>query len=135
MEYEPDFDVDYYLKQYPDVAASGMDPYLHFIQFGIDEGRLGAKPRLRSVPGAIAFDPARETVLVVSHEASMTGAPILSLNLVRGLQRRYNVVSLLLGGGPLVRDFREASVLSVEPHGPVHPAGLAGEPIGRLRGL
>lgn len=133
MENEfPEFDAEYYLRQYPDVAASGMDPYLHFVQFGIDEGRLGARPRLRAFDGAMRFDPTRETVLVVSHEASMTGAPILSLNLIRGLQRRYNVVSLLLGGGPLVPQFREACVLSVEPRGRRHHAELAAETIAQI---
>lgn len=131
----PDFDREFYLRQYPDVAASGMDPYEHFVHFGINEGRLGARPRLRHFQGAIAFDPSRETVLVVSHEASMTGAPILSLNLVRGLQRTYNVIALLLGGGPLVREFRDACVLSIEPQGRRHHAELARETIAQLTAL
>lgn len=133
MEHEqPDFDAAYYLEQYPDVAASGMDPYFHFAHFGIHEGRLGARPRLRRFAGAVPFDPTRETVLVVSHEASVTGAPILSLNLIRALQRRYNVVSLLLGGGPLVSEFREACVVSAEPLGRRHHAELAKETIEQL---
>ncbi len=32
-------DDDWYLEQYPDVKASGMDPYQHFMRFGVKEGR------------------------------------------------------------------------------------------------
>lgn len=63
--------------------------------------------------GGQAFDPGKQTILIVSHEAQLTGAPILSLNLVRRFQHRYNVVALLLGGGPLVDDFRASCVALV----------------------
>lgn len=33
------FDAAYYLETNPDVAASGMDPYLHFLSSGMREGR------------------------------------------------------------------------------------------------
>jgi len=29
----------YYLQSNPDVAAAGVNPLLHYIQFGISEGR------------------------------------------------------------------------------------------------
>ena len=35
----PLFDAEWYLKQYPDVLSSGMDPLLHFIKRGAAEGR------------------------------------------------------------------------------------------------
>lgn len=34
-----DFDAAWYLQQNPDVAAAGVDPYQHFQQYGISEGR------------------------------------------------------------------------------------------------
>lgn len=34
-----EFDATYYLQQYPDVAASGMDPLTHYEKFGWKEGR------------------------------------------------------------------------------------------------
>lgn len=37
---QPAFDADWYLQRYPDVAASGMDPELHFLHHGAAEGRL-----------------------------------------------------------------------------------------------
>ncbi len=33
------FDEQWYLKEYPDVARSGMDPVRHYIKFGVEEGR------------------------------------------------------------------------------------------------
>lgn len=33
------FDADWYLKTYPDVATSGIDPYKHYLKFGAQEGR------------------------------------------------------------------------------------------------
>jgi glycosyltransferase involved in cell wall biosynthesis len=111
----PDFDADFYVSRYPDVAASGVDPYEHFTQHGRAEGRLGCIPRFAFEPGGKGFDPNRETVLVVSHEASRTGAPVLSLNIVEKLQQRYNVVSLLMGPGQMVEAFRQESALVCGP--------------------
>jgi glycosyltransferase involved in cell wall biosynthesis len=38
------FDREWYLKRYPDVAASGMDPYYHYLNHGVNEGRLPVAP-------------------------------------------------------------------------------------------
>src|SRR5208282_1778674 len=54
-------------------------------------------------------DPRKETILVVSHEASRTGGPVLALNIVQKLSTRYNVIGLILGGGDLTDHFRKAS--------------------------
>lgn len=57
----------------------------------------------------------RETILIVSHEASRSGAPVLAYNLVRALVERYNVVVLLMAPGPLSPAFLDAgaAVMSV----------------------
>ncbi|MFC3110338.1 rhamnan synthesis F family protein [Undibacterium arcticum] len=99
------FDPALYLKLNPDVADAGGDPTIHYLHHGRREGRVFSVPDL-------CFDHDlnvdRETVLLVSHEASRTGAPVLSLNLVHGLVGRYNVIVLLLVGGPLSDAFRLA---------------------------
>jgi glycosyltransferase involved in cell wall biosynthesis len=59
-------------------------------------------------------DASKKTIMVVSHEASRTGAPILAWNLVNELSRKYNVVSLILGGGELRDDFLSAGVALFE---------------------
>lgn len=101
-----EFDEEFYLRMYPDVAESGMDAHQHYLLHGKTEGRQGARLQLELVPGRISHDRQKPTILIVSHEASLTGAPILSLNLVRGLQTKYNVIAMLLGDGPLMDAFR-----------------------------
>ena len=56
----------------------------------------------------VAFDPQKKTILIISHEASRTGAPILALNLVQLFSERYNVIGLILGGGELIDHFVQA---------------------------
>ena len=109
------FNQRFYLSQYPDIAASGIMPYEHFMLHGRHEGRLGCPPALEHSGDFTEFDSARDTVLVVSHEASRTGAPVLSLNLVQILGQKYNVVALLLGGGMLESAFREAGAVVIGP--------------------
>lgn len=101
-----DFDGQVYLKLNPDLMAAGVDPAAHFLSYGQREGRHYALPEF-TVTRSASFDAAMPTVLLVSHEASRTGAPILSLNLVQVLAHKYNVVALLLGGGALKQAFEE----------------------------
>lgn len=35
-----DYDWDFYLQQYPDIAAAGIDPAKHYFQFGRNEDAL-----------------------------------------------------------------------------------------------
>lgn len=34
------FDPEWYLKKYPDVANASIDPAIHFIRYGLNEGRI-----------------------------------------------------------------------------------------------
>ena len=73
-----------------------------------------------SVASTLAFDtsridPSRETVLMVSHQASRTGAPILAYNIALNLATRYNVVVLLLESGALVEDFKACTAAVIGP--------------------
>ncbi len=67
-------------------------------------------PVLASTGPIVGLKPGLKTVMVVSHDASRTGAPILALNLVRELSTRCNVVTVVLGGGELLADFAALSV-------------------------
>lgn len=57
----------------------------------------------------------RENVILVVHEASRTGAPVLGWNIAHHLGKRYNMFTLMLDGGPLVTDF---VAVSAEVYGP-----------------
>ena len=64
--------------------------------------------------GAQSVDASKPTVIVVSHEASTTGAPILALNLTQQLSSRHNVVVILLRGGVLKHQFQASSTAVIE---------------------
>ena len=56
----------------------------------------------------------KKSILIVSHQASRTGAPILALNLANKFQNKYNIFILVLSGGVLSRDFRSIGACNVE---------------------
>lgn len=110
------FDSVFYLRKYPDVALANINPLIHYLRNGRHEGRLPNAPKIVFQGNIeIDLDPSLENVLIVSHEASRTGAPILSLNLVRILSERYNVIVLLMGGGALVSSFRDEGAVVIGP--------------------
>ncbi|WP_213297220.1 rhamnan synthesis F family protein [Paraburkholderia sacchari] len=113
-----DFDAVYYLKLYPDVKKAQLDPYRHFIDYGRAEGRSGRPARLKLRASDRGLHPGRDCVLVVSHEASRTGAPVLAWNICRELRNQFNVITLLLGNGELEDHFVADSDVVVGPYSP-----------------
>ena len=128
----PDFDEAFYLDMYPDVRESGIDPYEHFVQHGKAEGRIGRSPHLKLQKSSVPWDAEKKAVLVVSHDASRTGAPILSLNIARELQKRLNVIVLVLGDGPMMVAFCEVAPVVVGPMLVRGNVGMAGDVIAQL---
>src|SRR6185295_11777494 len=57
----------------------------------------------------------RETILLIAHEASRTGAPVLSYNIALRLRHKYNIVAVLLGAGELFDDFEACCAAVVGP--------------------
>jgi glycosyltransferase involved in cell wall biosynthesis len=107
------FDPTYYNERYPIQGSSGL--LEHYVTLGKADGF-----RPVSLAAAMPFDrsridPQRETVLVISHEASRTGAPILGYNIVKRLRARYNVVTLLLGDGEIFPAFEDVSSAVIGP--------------------
>jgi glycosyltransferase involved in cell wall biosynthesis len=126
-----DFDPVLYRRLHPDLADPSIDVSAHYLDFGRHEGRTYAFPALE-LSGGEACQTDRETVMVVSHEASRTGAPILSLNLVQSLQKRYNVVAVLLGGGALQEAFRQSGAVVVTMAAARHNSILANHLVEQL---
>ena len=77
--------------------------------------QIQEKPSLEYFGDLKDIKPDRETILVVSHEASRTGAPILALNIIQALNKKYNVVAMLLGQGTMENDFRKAATIVIKP--------------------
>lgn len=76
--FKHELDLDFYQSAYPDLRKAGIDPLLHFLDYGRHEGRVSnpSQQRLRpSVPGEIrklivkefALRPGGEAALMVSH--------------------------------------------------------------------
>lgn len=103
------FEPAYYAERNPDVVAAGLNVLCHFIQHGQFEGRRGMPVAAETAIDPSKFSASKETVVVVSHEASRTGAPILALNIAEQLATTYNVVSIVFRGGALVNEFKSVS--------------------------
>ncbi|PMY46914.1 MULTISPECIES: glycosyltransferase family 4 protein [Pseudomonas] len=108
------FNADFYRAMYP-VLASLADPERHFLDHGRAEGLLGSIPSITLSRPVESLHNDKPTILLISHEASRTGAPILSLNIVEHLTSQFNVVTLLLGGGPLEKSFIETGAIVAGP--------------------
>ena len=70
---------------------------------------------LRVNRGSHKFDTKLKTIIVVSHEASRTGAPILAWNIVEHLSMKANIITILMRGGELRASFIESSCAVIEP--------------------
>lgn len=105
-----EFDPIFYRRRYGDLACLAPgELLLHYIRFGRAEGRVAC-----SVLRHLAFpldrlDPTKPCMVVAAHEATRTGAAILSWNLAAEFSRTYNVVVLLRRGGPIQETFSEVA--------------------------
>lgn len=108
------FHTGHYLARYPDLRRARLNPLLHFERHGRAENRAGVPehpvppPPALLVPGGAGRREERPRAIVVTHEASFTGAPIVALNIVRHLGATHDVIVWLGRDGPLVADFEGA---------------------------
>jgi glycosyltransferase involved in cell wall biosynthesis len=110
------FDPMYYRDRYPDLAESPMNALAHYLSFGQAEGRRAVSVASELYLDRSRIDPRRKTILLVAHDASRSGAPILAHNLAQRNRPKYNVVALLLGGGELLPHFEETCAAVVGPN-------------------
>lgn len=123
---QPEFDAEFYRTIYPDIAAAGVDPHDHYVKHGQSEGRLARPPeQLNALADFRFMDSAKETVLIVSHEGVRGGAPILAYNIMKVLGKKYNVIALFLGDGPMLKESRDIGALVVGPIGLAGSSQLA----------
>ena len=103
-----DFDESEYLFLNPDIIDSGIPPAIHFAKFGKAEGRLYKSGNL--VPGERSFDPKLKTCLLVTHDLSLTGSPMLALDLIKNFENKVNVIILSYNNdGKLLNNFKQNS--------------------------
>lgn len=113
------FSMRRYLETYQDIDKAGMDPLEHYLLYGAQEGRLTlAELRQSHYRGRCGYISSRPTCLIVVHECSRTGAPIVGLDLAREAARSHNVVIAALREGPLLESFRDYAcdvVITLQP--------------------
>src|SRR5205823_6151269 len=71
------FDPEYYGRRNPDVARAGVSLLWHYITSGRGEGRRPVSSAAQFRFDRSRLHPGRQVVVVINHEASRTGAPIL----------------------------------------------------------
>jgi glycosyltransferase involved in cell wall biosynthesis len=111
----PGFDPKYYADRNPDLRQRALPLLYHHIMYGRRDGR-----RPLCIADQLKFDrsrldPRRKTILIVTHQASRTGAPILAYNIAKRLSERFNVVTLVLLPGELMPDFEHHSAAVIGP--------------------
>ena len=72
-------------------------------------------PETQLSEGLLYLKASKETVLLVTHDVTRTGAPILVFNLASFLREKYNVIVLTLAGGALQNDFLAPSSIMIGP--------------------
>ncbi|QLE78811.1 glycosyltransferase [Francisella sp. Scap27] len=69
------------------------------------------------IAGLKEFDENKETIILVSHQSSATGAPLLGLNIARLLNKKYNVINYVMDKSDIHDVFIEDCFLLVEELG------------------
>lgn len=121
------FFADGYRDMYPDVAANGVDPWHHYLLNSKKEGRSRCSMEgSMSYEGRIKAIGSKGNILLVGHDASRSGAPVLTLNILKSLKDAYNVYAMCLGDGELLGDFINNSccTFTVEPKYRFNPVFL-----------
>lgn len=67
--------------------------------------------------GLKAFDENKETIVLVSHQSSATGAPLLGLNMGKSLNKKYNVIHYVMDKSDIHDAFIKDCFLLVEELG------------------
>jgi ferritin-like metal-binding protein YciE len=119
-----------YLSNNLDVLLLGLDPLYHYLRYGKIENReissLSCRKKYQFQEGknhhieisktaddiqinASDIFQKEKTALIVTHESSRTGAPILTLNISHFLKQKYNVIICSLGSGDLDIYFKNES--------------------------
>mgnify|MGYP002401096959 CR=1 FL=1 len=111
------FDPAYYRDRYPDLRNI-PNCLKHYLHNGQHEGRRPVSLATQVAIDVSRIDPNRQTILMVSHMANRTGAPILAYNIAMKLRQKYNIVVLVLRGGELVDDFTKICASVVGPFNP-----------------
>lgn len=125
------FDALAYSEWRGGLIEKGINPKIHAALFGI-YSRLS---QFRSgMDNSLVQDVKSEQdwVLVVTHDQSRTGAPILALSLVNELAKNFNVATVALGAGVLSDNFAKSSNAYFKFFGPRQSSHQFSRFVGKL---
>jgi glycosyltransferase involved in cell wall biosynthesis len=110
-----EFDPISYRAWRGELLTSEINPYTHALLYGVNEKfkSLVSRQKARPSKATTSGDPTKDWVLVVTHDSTRTGAPILALSLIKHLRQSFNVASVSLGVGPLFPNFNTESNLHI----------------------
>ena len=92
------------VEQYP------MKKFRHFYGEIRKQFRRFCRKIIIETSGSFSnLNPEKQTCIVVAHDLSQTGCPIMTWNMIKILHERYNVISIALKYGPLESDFKSVS--------------------------
>lgn len=69
------------------------------------EEQLPAEETKLTYGDPLSLDNGRETCVIVSHDASRSGCPILCWDIANKLKADYNIIFVVLGDGPILKPF------------------------------
>ena len=109
------FDTTLYLEQYPDIKKSKSNPLMHFALHGKNEGRIGYFDinRMR-VNGGQPLQPELSALIVVSHESSATGAPLVGYNIGNELNKEFNIIHIIIKESNLNSEFISTCHMAIQ---------------------
>ncbi|MBA3009203.1 MAG: glycosyltransferase [Proteobacteria bacterium] len=86
------------------------------------EGPRAVLSKIRSKTGSVKqgkrkYENDKETIILVSHESSATGAPLLGLNIARSLNEKFNVINMVLRKSNIHEMFFEDAFLVIDGMG------------------
>lgn len=107
-------DTALYMSLYSDMASNAINPLYHYLTSGREEGRQGLF-NIESYleEGSMVHNIKLDTLVVVNHESSATGAPLLGLNIAQSLSKEYNIIQIILKPSVLHTDFLKSCELMV----------------------
>lgn len=110
------FSIAHYYQKHPEVRERHLNPLLHYLAQGDDPERFTYFPWRSSTCG-LSDQTGHYNILVFSHDASRTGAPILLLSFLKTLKKlkgqEINLWIVLDQGGVLAEEF-QACALTLE---------------------
>ena len=133
-----EFNTSYYLEANPDVREMSVNPLAHYVLYGKAEGRMASvnsvnvndeiivqETKNKFVQNIISkvsyvkkakkeYTPIRRTIIIVSHESSATGAPLLGLNIGKSLSESFNIIHYVIRKDSIHKEFYEDAVVVVE---------------------